>query len=179
MEDDVIPAGTEFNLDSNQDIVDQINHKNINTIIDEDIKLKFNEYYDKLLSNLPKGGKNNDIYFFGHTNYCKNNSLKKSRSKRIEGNEYWFNILDDDRYMAGGPGTGFIIFSIESLKIINDLIDNNEIDLPIDMLLMKLVKDKNLTGWETTINLAYNDMFYGLFEQFGTYCDKRQNTTID
>ena len=30
-----------------------------------------------------------------------------------------------------------------------------------------------------TVNISENDMFYGLFEQFGTYCDNRQNTTID
>ena len=179
MEDDVIPGGTEVNLDTEKDIIDQINGNNIKYIINETTKLKFNQNYNILLKNLPKSNQNNDIYFFGHTNYCDNNSLKKSNSERLKGNEFWFNILADDRYKAGGPGTSFIIFTLGSLKIIQNYINENEIDLPIDMLLMKFIKDQILTGWETTVNISENDMFYGLFEQFGTYCNSRQNTTID
>ena len=179
MEDDVIPGGTELNLDQKQDIVEQINKSNVKRIINDSTKLKFNQNYSALLQNLPQSGNNNDIYFFGHTNYCDNNSLNKSNSSRLEGNNYWFNILADDIYKAGGPGTSFIIFTANSLKIIQEYLYNNKIDLPIDMLLMKFIKDEILTGWETTVNISENDMFYGMFEQFGTYCDSRQNTTID
>ena len=47
------------------------------------------------------------------------------------------------------------------------------------MLLMKFIKDEILTQWETTVNISENNMLYGMFEQFGRYCDSRQNTTID
>jgi len=64
-------------------------------------------------------------------------------------------------------------------RFIKNYLDNNQIDLLIDMLLMKFIKDEILTQWETTVNISENNMLYGMFEQFGRYCDSRQNTTID
>jgi hypothetical protein len=169
VEDDVIPAGAEINLDATKDIVNQINKS---YKVDHNIVKQFNTLYNNVLENLPKSI--NDVYFFGHTSYCNNKSLIRRKS-----DDLWIQIDKSDKYQAGGPGTSFIIFTPNAIKSIYKWVNENKIDLPIDMLFMKLIKDNIITGWEVNRSITYNKMFYGLFEQMGTYCEHRQNNTID
>ena len=171
MEDDVIPAGAETFLDKKKDIVNQINKQ---YKIDETTVNRFNSIYKKAMLNLPKSGY--DVYFFGHTHYCNEKSLRR---KYPESSKLWIRIDKDDKYRAGGPGTSFIMFTKNSITKILDWVKNNNVDLPIDMLFLKLIKENVITGWEINYSLTENQMFYGFFEQMGTYCDSRQNNTID
>ena len=84
-----------------------------------------------------------------------------------------------DQNQANPSNNSFILFSKDSINAIYNWVNKNIIDLPIDMLLMKLIKERVITGWEVKENISTNPMFYGLFEQFGTYCTNRQNNTIE
>jgi len=175
MEDDVIPAGGETGLPIKTETglwetVDMINKS---YEINNQLITNFQNKFWAAINNLPE--KKNDVYFFGHTTYCD----QAIHTKADKPDDDWFKIRRNAFYKAGGPGTSFIIFSKNAIISIFEWVQKNRIDLPIDLLFMKFINDKVITGWEVNTSITHNQMFYGLFEQLGTYCDRRENNTIN
>ena len=174
MEDDVIPAGAESGLgikdDSTQGITNMINKR---YKVNEQVITNFENKFSAAINNLPK--KKNDVYFFGHTAYCELSGKKPTNSGAD-----WVKIGRNDFYKAGGPGSSCVIFSKAAIISIFEWVQAaKSLDLPIDMLFMELIKNRVITGWEVNTSITHNQMFYGLFEQLGTYCHHRKNNTID
>lgn len=174
MEDDVIPAGAESGLgikdDSTQGIINMINKR---YKVNEQVITNFENKFSAAINNLPK--KKNDVYFFGHTAYCELSGKKPTNSGAD-----WVKIGRNDFYKAGGPGSSCVIFSKAAIISIFEWVQAaKSLDLPIDMLFMELIKNRVITGWEVNTSITHNQMFYGLFEQLGTYCHHRKNNTID
>jgi len=169
MEDDVIPAGSETIGATGATKGDK--KSQLGADKHKQIIVNFQNEYKAALRNLPVH--NNDVYFFGHTSYC------EPTPTSVTSGDSFVRIARDAKYKAGGPGTSFIIFSNDAVVAIQQWVRKNDIDLPIDMLFMKFIRDEVITGWEVNRSITHNHMFYGLFEQIDTYCDHRKNNTID
>ena len=126
---------------------------------------EFWRHIDKSLAKVPVLG--NDIYSYAHTNYCRND-CKLTEEWKLRNKEYY-----------GGHA---LILSKSAINTILKYISNgNIIYLPIDKLFYKLMKSKKykIHVWDWDGNIVDSGMFCGLFDQYGTSCEKRYLNTME
>ena len=127
----------------------------------EDDAIPYSSYEEikKVLDIRPIKG--NDIYYLGYMNYlCE---------KECENIGKWI----PKKYQWGAHA---ILFTKGAINAILNYINRNRIDLPIDILLVELSDKKIINGHDWLGSSPNNNKkFCGFFEQYKTFCNKRES----